>query len=54
MMGIDVDDQKILVVAQPRLLRGMFEMFCGRVIVEIKLTDFVRNRVHLSLPQATT
>ena len=54
MVGIDVDDQKILVIAQPRLLRGVFEMFCGRVIVEVKLADFVRSRVHLSLPQATT
>ena len=54
MVRVDVDDQKILIVAGACLLRRMLEMFCGRVIVEVKLADFVRSRIHDLLPQATT
>ena len=49
-MRIDVDDQEILIVADARLLRRVFEMFCGRVIVEVKLADFARSRIHDLLP----
>ena len=54
-VGVDVDDQKILVIARPRLLRRVLKVLRGRVIVEVKLADFVRSRVHdLLLLQATT
>ena len=46
MMRVDVDDEKILEVSGARLLRRVFEMFRGRVIVEIELADFARNRIH--------
>ncbi len=48
-MRVDVDDQEILVVARARLLRGVFEMLRGRIIVEIELADVVRN-VSMSFP----
>ena len=53
-MRIDIDDQEILIVARPRLLRRVLKVFRGRVVVEIEFADFVRNRIHNLLPQATT
>ncbi len=55
-MRVDVDDQKVLVVARARLLGGVLEMLRGRIIVEIELADVVRDRIHddLLMLQATT
>ena len=46
MMCVDIDDEKVLIVARAGLLRSMLKMLCGRVVVEVKLADFVGNGIH--------
>ena len=40
MVGIDVDDQEILIVARPRLRRGVLQMLGDRELVEPQVADF--------------
>jgi len=43
---VHVDDQKILIVARARLLRGMLEMLCAGVVIGGEFADFAAGHVH--------
>src|SRR5262249_57442493 len=45
-VGIHVDDEKILVVALTRLPGGVLEMLRGRIVLGGELADFAAGHVH--------
>src|SRR6185369_9492481 len=53
-MGVDVDDEEVVVVALARLLGGVLEIFRGRILIEARGADLVARHVHGRFPQATT
>src|SRR3954447_21592374 len=48
MVRVDVDDQKVLIVALMRLLARVFERFRFGELVEIEVANLVANHVHQS------
>jgi hypothetical protein len=51
MMRVDVDDQKVLIVARPRLLGGVLEMLGRRKQIELDGANIVAWHIHGAISQ---